>query len=182
MAAIRAGEAGGVILFTPNIASRAQIRSTVAGLQRASLASPVHTRLLILTDQEGGEVRRLPGAPALSEKQIGASTKPLGQARSAGAGAGANLRRRGVNVNLAPVLDVFRTSGNFIDEFQRSYSRRASTVGRPRRRLHLCPAASRRGRHGQAFPRSGRGGPESEHRPGTGDTARTSLATLRAYR
>ncbi|HEY2007306.1 MAG TPA: glycoside hydrolase family 3 N-terminal domain-containing protein [Solirubrobacteraceae bacterium] len=128
VAAIRAGEAGGVILFAPNIGTRAQIRSTVAGLQRVSLASPLHTRLLILTDQEGGEVRRLPGAPALSEKQIGASTNPLGQARAAGSGAGANLAGVGINVNLTPVLDVFRTSGNFIDEFQRSYSRRATTV------------------------------------------------------
>jgi beta-N-acetylhexosaminidase len=132
-AAIRAGEAGGVILFAPNIASRAQIRATVAGLQRASLASPVHARLLVLTDQEGGEVRRLPGAPTLSEKQIGASANPLGQARAAGAGAGANLAGVGVNVNLAPVLDVFRQPGNFIDEFHRSYSARpaaAAALGR----------------------------------------------------
>jgi beta-N-acetylhexosaminidase len=100
----------------------------VAGLQRASLASPLHTRLLILTDQEGGEVKRVRGAPSLSEKQIGASANPVGQARAAGSGAGANLAGAGINVNLAPVLDVFRSSGNFIDEFQRSYSRRASTV------------------------------------------------------
>ena len=33
-----------------------------------------------------------------------------------------------MNVNLAPVLDVYYKSGNFIDEFQRSYSSRASTV------------------------------------------------------
>ena len=127
-AAIRAGEAGGVILFSPNITSRAQIRSVVAGLQRASLASPVHTRLLILTDQEGGQVRRLRGAPTLSEKQVGASADPVTQARLAGGGAGTNLAGVGVNVNLAPVLDAFRQSGNFIDEFGRSYSSHASAV------------------------------------------------------
>ena len=33
-----------------------------------------------------------------------------------------------MNVNLAPVLDVYYRSGNFIDQFQRSYSSRASTV------------------------------------------------------
>ena len=27
-----------------------------------------------------------------------------------------------MNVNLAPVLDVYSKSGNFIDQFQRSYS------------------------------------------------------------
>lgn len=130
MAAIRAGEAGGVILFAPNIASRTQVREVISGMQRASLASPVHARLLILTDQEGGEVRRLPGAPVLSERQIGASPGALGQARAAGAGAGRNLAGAGLNVNLAPVLDVFRQEGDFIDQFGRSYSRSSGVVGR----------------------------------------------------
>ncbi|MEO9024687.1 MAG: glycoside hydrolase family 3 N-terminal domain-containing protein [Solirubrobacteraceae bacterium] len=130
LSAIRAGEAGGVILFAPNIASRAQIRGVIAGLQRASLASPVHGRLLVLTDQEGGEVRRLPGAPSLSEKQIGASPDGVSQARAAGTGAGRNLASAGVNANLAPVLDVFRQPGNFIDEFQRSYSSNSGVVSR----------------------------------------------------
>jgi beta-N-acetylhexosaminidase len=33
-----------------------------------------------------------------------------------------------MNVNLAPVLDVYYKSGNFIDQHQRSYSNNASTV------------------------------------------------------
>src|SRR5947208_217321 len=71
LCATRAGEAGGVIFFAGNISSPAQIRAVITKLQQASMASPVHTRLLMLTDQEGGQVRRLPGAPVLSEKQIG---------------------------------------------------------------------------------------------------------------
>src|SRR5690242_16011785 len=128
LSAIRAGQAGGVIFFAPNVSSVAQLRGVIAQLQRAALASPVHTRLLMLTDQEGGEVRRLPGAPALSEKQIGQSANGASLAAAAGAGAGANLSAAGVNVNLAPVLDVYRSSGNFIDEFQRSYSTNPATV------------------------------------------------------
>jgi beta-N-acetylhexosaminidase len=81
-----------------------------------------------MTDQEGGLVRRLPGAPAMSQKQVGASKHPASAASSAGTGAGKNLAGVGMNVNLAPVLDVYYSSGNFIDEFQRSYSSRASTV------------------------------------------------------
>jgi beta-N-acetylhexosaminidase len=81
-----------------------------------------------MTDQEGGEVRRLPGAPTMSEKQIGASKKPVSAASSAGTGAGQNLAGVGMNVNLAPVLDVYYKSGNFIDQFQRSYSSNASVV------------------------------------------------------
>jgi beta-N-acetylhexosaminidase len=128
LAAIRAGEAGGVIFFGSNISSLAQIRGVIAQLQRASLAGPLHTRLLMLTDQEGGEVRRLPGAPALSEKQIGQSRAAASLARSAATGAGHTLAGVGMNVNLAPVLDVYRSAGNFIDQFQRSYSSTPATV------------------------------------------------------
>jgi beta-N-acetylhexosaminidase len=128
LAAVRAGEAGGVILFSNNFANRTQLRGAIAELQRAALASPVHERLLIMTDQEGGEVRRLPGAPALSEKQIGESASGVSLATSAGTGAGHNLAGVGINVNLAPVLDVYRQPGNFIDQFGRSYSSRSTAV------------------------------------------------------
>jgi beta-N-acetylhexosaminidase len=125
---IRAGEAGGVILFGPNVASRSQIRGVISRLQHLALASPFHAPILVLTDQEGGEVRRLPGAPVASEKQIGAASDAGALARAAGAGAGRNLASVGINVNLAPVLDVYRRPGNFIDEFERSYSRSPATV------------------------------------------------------
>ncbi|MGH3422424.1 MAG: glycoside hydrolase family 3 N-terminal domain-containing protein, partial [Streptosporangiaceae bacterium] len=88
----------------------------------------VSSPLLLMTDQEGGEVRRLPGAPVQSEKQIGESSNPAAAASAAGTGAGQNLAGVGMNVNLAPVLDVFYKSGNFIDEFQRSYSNKASVA------------------------------------------------------
>jgi beta-N-acetylhexosaminidase len=130
LSAIRAGEAGGVIFFAPNVASVSQLRGVIAQLQRAALASPLHTRLLMLTDQEGGEVRRLPGAPALSEKQIAQSSNGTSLAAAAGAGAAATLSGAGLNMNLAPVLDVYRQAGNFIDEFQRSYSSNPATVTR----------------------------------------------------
>jgi beta-N-acetylhexosaminidase len=130
LAAIRDGQAAGVIFFGPNVASTAQIRAVIAELQRANASSPVHAPLLMLADQEGGEVRRLPGAPDRSEKQIGESPDRVALARQAGAGAGRNLARVGMNVNLAPVLDVFRAPGNFIDQFQRSYSEDPQTVAR----------------------------------------------------
>ena len=122
LAVIRAGEAAGVIFYGPNISSLSQIRAVVRELVKASASSPVHAPLLMLTDQEGGEVRRLPGAPVLSEKQIGESANAVALAAAAGVGAGRNLAGVGMNVNLAPVLDVFRQPGNFVDEFQRSYA------------------------------------------------------------
>jgi beta-N-acetylhexosaminidase len=119
---ISAGEAGGVIFFGENITSLTQIAGVVAQLKEAHAASPVRSPLLLMTDQEGGIVRRLPGEPVLSEKQIGESADPAAQAAAAGTGAGQNLAGVGMNTNLAPVLDVFRQAGNFDDEFGRSYS------------------------------------------------------------
>jgi beta-N-acetylhexosaminidase len=82
-----------------------------------------------MTDQEGGQIRRLPGDPVLSEEQIGASTDPVGQATTAGTGAGQNLKGVGMNLNLAPVLDAYYSSGNFIEQYQRSYSSNPTIVG-----------------------------------------------------
>jgi len=84
----------------------------------------VRAALLLMTDQEGGQVRRLPGRPYLSEKQIGANPLPQAEtlATEAGQGAASNLRGVGMNVNLAPVLDVYRQAGDFDDQYGRSYS------------------------------------------------------------
>jgi beta-N-acetylhexosaminidase len=90
----------------------------------------VHQPLLLMTDQEGGLVRRLPGAPAWSERQIGASSNAYALASQAGAGAGANLAGIGMNVNLSPVVDVLRARGNFIDSAGRSYGSDPRLVAR----------------------------------------------------
>jgi beta-N-acetylhexosaminidase len=126
---ISAGEAAGVIFFGENITSEKQIASVIKQLVKANARSPVQLPLLLMTDQEGGQLRRLPGAPVLSEKQIGNSAHPLATAKSAGTGAGKNLAGVGMNVNLAPVLDVYRKAGDFIDRHQRSYGTHAAQVG-----------------------------------------------------
>ncbi|WIX82188.1 glycoside hydrolase family 3 N-terminal domain-containing protein [Amycolatopsis carbonis] len=126
---IRAGEAGGVIFFGENISSSNQIAGVVKQLRDAAAQSPVQEPLLLMTDQEGGQVRRLPGEPTLSEKQVGQQANPEAAAKAAGTGAGQNLAGVGMNVNLSPVLDVYRQAGNFIDEYGRSYSSDATTAG-----------------------------------------------------
>ena len=116
---IRHGEAAGVIFFGGNISSETQIASVIGQLVQAQQQSPVAAPLLLMTDQEGGLVRRLPGAPVMSEKQIGQSANPAAAASQAGTGAGQNLAGVGMNVNLAPVLDVYRAPGDFDDQFGR---------------------------------------------------------------
>jgi beta-N-acetylhexosaminidase len=119
---IRDGHCGGVIILTENVSDPSQVSSAIQKLTAANKQSPVSAPLLVMTDQEGGEVRRLPGQPTLSEKQIGESAHPATAAAQAGTGAGQNLSAVGLNVNLAPVLDVYRQPGDFDDQFQRSYS------------------------------------------------------------
>jgi beta-N-acetylhexosaminidase len=129
---IRRGQVAGVIFFSGNISSEAQIAKVCAQLQAAAKAksNPVRAPLLLMTDQEGGAVRRLPGAPTLSERQVGESAHPASAATAAGTSAGKNLLGVGMNVNLAPVLDVYRAAGNFDDQFGRSYSKDPATVSR----------------------------------------------------
>jgi beta-N-acetylhexosaminidase len=119
---IRAGEVGGVIFFGSNISSLSQIGGVIKRLRTAAKSSPVRQPLLLMTDQEGGQVRRLPGAPTMSEKEIGEQRNALKAASVAGSGAGNLLSSVGMNINLAPVLDVYRSPGDFDDQFQRSYS------------------------------------------------------------
>jgi beta-N-acetylhexosaminidase len=127
-ARIRRGEAAGVMFFKDNISSRSQIHQVITELQEANRQSPVRAPLLMMTDQEGGLVRRLPGAPYLSAEQVGAASHPVTAAQQAGASAGQNLRGVGMNVNLAPVLDVYRTAGDFDDQYHRSFSQNPKTV------------------------------------------------------
>ena len=122
------GQVAGVIFFGENISSETQIAGVITQLRQAQAQSPVQVPLLLMTDQEGGLVRRLPGQPVLSEKQIGQSSDPVAAAAAAGTGAGQNLAGVGMNVNLAPVLDVYYKTGNFIDQYQRSYSSNPAVV------------------------------------------------------
>ena len=106
------GQVAGVIFFGENISGETQIAGVITQLRQAQAPSPV----------------QVPGQPVLSEKQIGRSSDPAAAAAAAGAGAGANLAGVGMNVNLAPVLDVYYKPGNFIDQYQRSYSSSPAVV------------------------------------------------------
>jgi beta-N-acetylhexosaminidase len=125
------GQVAGVIFFGANISSPSQIAGVIKQLNQADACpgNPVHNPLILETDQEGGLVRRLPGAPVLSEKQIGESGNPAAAASSAGTGAGDNLRSVGMNTNAAPVVDFYRQAGDFYDQYQRSYSMDPGTAG-----------------------------------------------------
>lgn len=126
---INEGKVGGVILFGGNINN-----STPQAIQEmqstwSNSASYNGLPLLIVTDQEGGEVRRLPGGPTLSEKEVGESSNPTSAATQAGQQAAEILLQYQNNGNLAPVCGVFREPGDFLDQYQRSYSNQSSIAG-----------------------------------------------------
>jgi beta-N-acetylhexosaminidase len=183
---IRRGEVGGVIFFSPNVASKAQVRVVVHELDRAnaSASNPLRAYpLLLMTDQEGGEVRRLPGPPLRSERQIGESAHPAAQAREAGAAAAENLADAGLNVDLAPVLDVYRTPGDFDDQFGRSYSMSPLTVSRLGRAFISAQQAAGVAATGKHFPGLGAAASsqDTDLRPVTLNVSRGQLRAVDEY-
>src|SRR5579884_66579 len=104
LGAVRRGEVGGVILFASNLVDRRQVIELTAALQRAALAGG-NPPLLIATDQEGGQVKRFANGPFLDPPQIAASGSTK-FAFNEGWLTGRYLRDRGVNMELAPVVDV----------------------------------------------------------------------------
>ncbi len=107
--AIRQGAVGGVILFADNAPSMRKTQRMIGRLQNeARLGKQPY--LLVMTDQEGGEVRRFAWAPPKqSAQEMGASSRAVDKAHSQGTLTGAALRQVGVNVDLAPVADIVPT-------------------------------------------------------------------------
>ncbi|MGE5407458.1 MAG: glycoside hydrolase family 3 N-terminal domain-containing protein [Syntrophothermus sp.] len=108
-AAIRRGDLAGVILFADSFPTRAAGRRLIARLQGIRRPRRLRDPLLIMVDQEGGQVKRVSGAPTASAAQMG--TRGAAFSRRQGRRTARNLRNVGVNVDLAPVLDVGRPGG-----------------------------------------------------------------------
>jgi beta-N-acetylhexosaminidase len=107
--AIGQGRVAGVVLFADNFPSRAAGRSLIARLQAIRRPRALRDPLLIMVDQEGGLVKRIAGAPGASAAAMGARGAAFSGEQ--GRRTAANLRQVGVNVDLAPVLDVARAGG-----------------------------------------------------------------------
>lgn len=126
---IKQGKMGGIILFGENIADN--LSAIIDDFQKTYKQSPASsgTPLLIMTDQEGGKVRRLPTGPTASAKQVGQSKDAKESATHSGKDAATGLQKYNVNSNLAPVLGVYRETGDFLDHYGRSYGNTSELVG-----------------------------------------------------
>lgn len=78
-----------------------------------------------MVDQEGGLVKRVGGAPTLSAARMGVAGPAV--SREQGRATAASLRELGINVDLAPVLDVARPGGT-IAETDRGFGSTAAAV------------------------------------------------------
>jgi beta-N-acetylhexosaminidase len=152
---------GGAILFRRNLESPEQIVTLTNGLQVLSPESP----LFISIDQEGGRVSRLPAGftifPPCAALGRCDSTELAYQAAAATA---KELRAVGINMNMAPVLDVDTNPHNPIIG-DRAFSRDPEQVAR-------LGAAVMAGLHDHRVIACGK------HFPGHGDTSTDSHVEL----
>ena len=108
-ALIRDYNIGGIILFSRNIQDPLQLANLCRQLQ--DLAARNHGRpLLLAVDQEGGRVARLrePFTVFEGNSAIGRSDRPVEKAMEFAEITAREMRLVGLNMNLAPVLDVQR--------------------------------------------------------------------------
>jgi len=127
---IRQRHLGGVVLFdydiptqqpVRNVASPSQLKALVASLQSAS-ALP----LLVAIDYEGGRVTRLKEEhgfpPTMSHQHLGA-LNDLEQTYAQAASMAETLADLGINLNLAPVVDLCINPDNpIIARYERCFS------------------------------------------------------------
>jgi beta-N-acetylhexosaminidase len=113
---------GGVILFARNISSVDQLALLTARLRRAA----GERTLLIAVDQEGGAVARLgpdDGFPAAPSAARVGRRADAAYALDVGRSTAATLVQAGINLNLAPVVDLNVNPDNpSIGALGRSYS------------------------------------------------------------
>lgn len=99
----------GVLLFKKNITEPSQIKKLLQGLQEISLRE-TGLPLFAAIDQEGGAVSRINFA---EEKTGQYEIENADQAYKTGLERGRELRELGINLNLAPVLDITK-DGDFL--------------------------------------------------------------------
>ena len=130
-----AGGLGGVILFDHdqttgklrNISSPAQLARLTASI-RSTAGGPV----LIAADQEGGKVSRLnpaQGFPATRTQATIGATGDTDQALAAGRAMGATMAAAGIDLDLAPVVDMdINPTNPAIGALGRSFSAKEAVV------------------------------------------------------
>jgi len=104
---------GGVLLLKRNIEDGEQLKELIISLQKAAL-NDTGLPLLIAVDQEGGEVSRINWIEKTPQSEIESAE----HAYNIGKERGEELKELGINLNLAPLLDIV-SSKDFL--FERAF-------------------------------------------------------------
>lgn len=118
---------GAVIYFAQNLKDTEQSFNLTLAIQESSVAGG-GLPLLIAADQEGGSVYRLATGTALPGNMALTATGSLENAKLSGRIIGRELNALGINVDLAPVVDVNNNAANPVIGL-RAYSDLPAVVG-----------------------------------------------------
>lgn len=156
---------GGVKVFGWNTGNTLQLAETVGVFQTEALKGPMHIPLLVATDQEGGWIRHVKGSTSQTpgNMALGAS----GYTRDAywsGYYIGRELALLGINMNFAPVVDLY-TNRDSVLIGPRSFGVDPVQVG-------LLGTAFMKGQHEAGIIAT------AKHYPGHGDTDLDSHGVL----
>lgn len=126
---------GGVILFDRDL-QQGGLRNVESPAQVAALTAEVHAlpgRPLVFVDQEGGRVRRLKAAAGFCELPSARAfaVLPEAEARAVANASCAEMKRLGIDFDLAPVVDLDTNPDNpNIGRIERSFSADPRVVDR----------------------------------------------------
>lgn len=102
---------GGVILFSENIDNPRQLVSLNNSLQELAMSQSPKIPLFIAIDQEGGEIVRISeGVTVFPDAYLIGQTEDSTYAYLAARDTAEELAAMGVNINLAPVIDISSNS------------------------------------------------------------------------
>lgn len=97
----------GSLLLNKTSAGTAQLAAQTAAMQELAPSATGGVRFFIAANQEGGEIQQLSGPGfATMPSALQQGTLPVAALRADAANWGTDLRAAGVNLNLAPVMDV----------------------------------------------------------------------------
>jgi len=119
---LKAIHPGGVILFSRNIKDENQLKKLISDLQKISLEDN-GLPLFVAIDQEGEPVRRIKW---LKDEISQAEIRNTEEAYRIGLERGNGLKALGINLNLAPVLDIVE-EGDFL--YNRSFQGNPEKIG-----------------------------------------------------
>jgi beta-N-acetylhexosaminidase len=107
---IRKYQIGGVILFSANIKAKERLKESIKLLQEKS-----EIPLFVMIDQEGGRINRITeNFPVFQSNLFYGKNKDKEGIRQGYSLTAKELKRLGINVNLAPVADVLTNPSNAV--------------------------------------------------------------------